>query len=515
MATQSPDVTAMKQQCATLGDFITEVVVKELWAVQRVKCTISLSDFKAKPGAEHSGLLEADILKTLVAKLAPSLTADVLNAARGWVSAAAGLTPSSLLPDLDEFPPDAQDEVGLSLVQRKLLFETLEVILDVFNDPLVVGNLRPPLLPRHNLACVAAQIAAALEHCLIVRLQNTALTTDQGLDPEPLRHASSSKSGRSSVAGTRKELVEEMQLSKKQLFDIERQMAVQERNAELWAARTKREHEQATSRLFGINKELEEKLRQRTEEHRCSVKRVADLETRIQHEQWLREEMKTRVKKLEDELWKHTRMHNDILLREREYGKRILRLKLKEFEGLCHDEKRLKRLETVISGDAQHAQPVQLTEAELERLAKETLADLESEFEAFFEERQSQFQELVRRCEASFDLQRASLELSNRMHAASGSSQDAERVTSTAAQTDLTFPISMSAGEAFSAAGSSSNRATSCVGGLPEPLKRNLLQPVLTSKRSTLLSPGSLRSPIGPLLEVRAETTSRRTRSAH
>jgi len=227
----------------------------------------------------------------LVAKLAPTLTIDVLNAARGWVPAAASLTPSSLLPDLDEFPPDARDSVGLTIVQRKLLFETLEVILDVFNDPMMVGNLRPPLLPRHNLACVAAQVAAALEHCLIVRPQNAVLSTEQGpLDTESLRPVSSSRSGHPSVAGTRKEAIEEMQLARKHTFEIERQMATQERNAEVLAARTKRAHEQDTSRLIRINKTLEDKLRQRTEEHRCNIKRVADLERRVQHEQWLKEE---------------------------------------------------------------------------------------------------------------------------------------------------------------------------------------------------------------------------------
>jgi len=301
------------------------------------------------------------------------------------------------------------------------------------------------------------------------------------------------------VAGTRKEVVEEVQLSRRHIFEIERQMATQERNAEVLAARTKRDHEQGTSRLFRINRALEDKLRQRTEEHRCNAKRVADLERKLQHEQWLKEEMKTRVQKLEDDLWKHTRMHNDILMRECQYGKRILRLHLKEFQGLCHDGKRLKRLETVISGDAQPAQPGRLTEVELANLAGQTLEDLEAEFEAFFTERQSQFQELVRRGEASFDMQRASLELSKRMVAANGSSQAAGRGASMAAQTDLTFPISMSAGEALalgaptartaSTVRSSSVRATIGTGGMSE-LKP--LHPVLRTKRPGSMRPSSL-----------------------
>jgi len=272
--------------------------------------------------------------------------------------------------------------------------------------------------------------------------------------------------------------VEELHLSRRQIFEIERKMAVQEQSSEREAAWNNRKHEQASHRLFRINRALQEKLCQKT-------KRVADLEARMQHEKWLKEEMKGRSQKLEDELRKHTRMHKDMLMRECEYGKRNLRLHLKEFEGLCHDEKRVKRLERVISGDGQPNQQGQLTEAELAKLAEQTLADVQAEFETFFQERQSQFQALVMRSEVSFDEQHEALEISSRRVPTFGSSRALGSGMSTPAQTDLTFPLSTSVEEVPVAAGTSS-----VTGGVPEPQKKHWMDrkpvhPVLKMKRGT------------------------------
>merc|ERR1711971_580337 len=110
--------------CVTIDEYITSVILKEIWAVQLLQ----------RP-SESVSAFDPGRAKALVARLAPSLASDLLEVAVASVTAARCATPSSLLPDMHQFPSNHIDVEGLSITQRKLLLESLEMILDVFNYP--------------------------------------------------------------------------------------------------------------------------------------------------------------------------------------------------------------------------------------------------------------------------------------------------------------------------------------------------------------------------------------------
>jgi len=160
-----------------------------------------------------------------------------------------------------------------------------------------------------------------------------------------------------------------------------------------------------------VNQALEDKLRDRTTEFNNASQRIGDLERRINHEQSLVQEKGKRIRVLENELARCARMQDDLLSREREYGKRILQLKVEEFMGLCRDHQRKKRLESAINGNSSSGVEDEVpTEQDLQNLATDTLGMLKNQFEEFFEERQLSIQEVSRQAEASVERERKGIE---------------------------------------------------------------------------------------------------------
>jgi len=390
----------------TVGEHIEGIILKELWCAQLLSQP-ELVDFDPAPS------------RALVEHFAPSIARDVLDAVRGWIPIAADLTPASLLPDLDQFPDSPQDEDGLTVWQRSIVHGASEIVLDIFNDPGAAPNGCPtemisPVLPRSSLAAVAVQIAAMLEHLSLLHPQGAqAQLQGSDLDLAAWQHLCTFR-GEQPLAGTKQQLVEELQQCRRQIFDLEKELVTQVKVAEAASSREKQECDKTVGRLLCLNAALEEKLKQRTEQYRCSSTRIETLQRQVQHEHLLVEEKSKKVRALEDELSKSGRMQADLLEREREYGNRILKLRMEEYEGMCEDHKRRKHLESVLKGESSDHDTLPVPRKEdLKGLAEETLDGLLSEFATFFEDRQNNLLDLTHQCEDAINEKRRTTQIIN------------------------------------------------------------------------------------------------------
>lgn len=392
--------------CSTVGDFIAGVVLKELWAVQLQQCTAGASGHAPTP-------FDPQAARDLLSRHSTSLARDVLDAARGWIPSVADVQPSTLLPDLDQFPASAQDAEGMSVCQRKLLLEALELVLD---EPIADGTEaeHQPLLPRTSIACVSAQVAAALEHFALLQPQTAgpAHLREVDIDVSSWQRICD-KGAEKPTPGSKQELIEELQGCRNRIFNLEREMVSQERLAASNASRQKRAGEKAISVLQATNRNLDDKLKVQGEEYSAMEKTLHDCDRRLTHEHRLAADKGKKIRVLEEELSRSVRMHEDLLRREKEYGKRILRLRVEEFAGLCRDHQRKKRLKNAIlsmeiSGQSEQAiKDAEPSEKDLADLARQTLDDLESEFDAFFADRQRKFAGMMAQHESSLEEKRA------------------------------------------------------------------------------------------------------------
>ena len=248
------------------------------------------------------------------------------------------MAPDSLLPDMDGIPSDPQDGEGITVAQRRLLLESLEVVLDVFDepDPLTPG----PLLAASSLSCIVAQVAALLEQLQWLRAQDHS-QEDAFLDLESWRRTCGGPER--GPPSSRVALAEELQACRQRMLVLERELEAQAKTAEASASHRQHEHEKATARLLDVNRALEAKLKQRTLDCREVGLSKAHAEGKVQHQRWLAEERAREARGLGEELAKSALMHQDVLAREREYGKRVLRLHVREFESSRKDEQRQRR----------------------------------------------------------------------------------------------------------------------------------------------------------------------------
>jgi len=359
------------------------VLVKELWNVQLQRGAV---------GFDPSGA------KMMVAQFAPSFPRDVLDAVRSWIPIVSEVSPASLLPDIDHYPPLVKEVYGFSITQRKLLLEAVEIILDSFTEhPEGLGNgsdaVNPHLLtiPRTSIACISAQICSMLEHVDLLRTPDAEVQPAADVDQRMCSRAPIHP-------GSKQELTEELQQCRQYAFDVEKELMTQAKIAELSMGREKKEHEKAMARVLQINNHLEDKLRHRTEEHQKATHRILTYEQRLQHDQWLLGEKEGKIRELEHQLHESECMQEDILLPEREYGKRVIRLRLQEFEGICRNNERLKNVQLCMDGrtdvlkDALKNVP---TSRDLAELALKTLNELEDEFEISFQNRAQRVEEFI------------------------------------------------------------------------------------------------------------------------
>jgi len=385
------------QTCATVGQFISSIILKELLAGQ-----LQQGRVPDPVGAQM-----------LLQQLAPSIAEDLLETSLSWIPVAAEVSSETLLPDLDRFPIVSQSVEGLTVHQRKLLLEAIEIILDVFNEPEAQGQdpeTFKPSLPRPSMACIAAQVAMMLEHLTVLRRGQGRLSAAGGhldggdLDLAVLHqvHAAAGKP----VRGSREDLMEEVQQCRKRIFEQQKELEAQAKAAGAGAARAKREHAQKASRMMSA---FENQTKKQTEELKAQV---SDLVQRVTHEQWRAEQKAQQAKFLEEELAKQARMQDDMLVREKEYGKRILDLHLKEYESTARHDQRIKVMSKVMQEDGSQVtrastrkveegdNPPELTEAAIAELAKRTLEDLQQNFDGIFDKRLTHFKDSVKKSEA-------------------------------------------------------------------------------------------------------------------
>jgi len=390
---------------STVGEFVNAVLLKELWASQLRRLPDDDGiNFEVGPWLE------------LVRHVSPTLPQDILMTAAAWVPAIADVTPATLLPDLDQYPASSVDLEGLNLVQRKLLLEALEIVLDTYAEQdkdcfgeLVdeMPQLEYPLLQRHGLACVAAQIAALLEQFALMRPASSQIhLRENDIDFAALNRLNTERDRL--PAGSKQELVDEMQRCRQHVFDLELDLKSQVKVTEAVTNREKRECDKALARLLTVNQHLEEKLKSRTEDYRNAVKKFKNQDRRLQHSQWLLEEREKTIKLLQEENDKFSQKQSDLLEREREYGRRVVKVQLAEFENLCRHEHRTTRLKEIMDGkEVDESKPKgRRGEEELAELAQSALKSVTAEFDEIFAVRQGRIEQRMEQSEYIMSLKR-------------------------------------------------------------------------------------------------------------
>lgn len=250
------------------------------------------------------------------------------------IPAAADAAASTLLPDMDMFPQAACDYDGLTVEQRKFVFETLELILDVFGDPGyhgrgAGGGVQKMSLPRTSMACIAAQIAALFEqlHLLHPEVGVTSgrklpglgqLSNGNDVDLGCLVNSHGKSFRHAGNPLTKQGLIAELQTCRRQMLDLEGEKVSTRRTADAALQRGRRDAEKTVSRLLAVNHALEQKHKIRVEEARKNTQKCRDLEARAKHYEWLLAEKTKTTKLLEDELSKSMRRQEDVLTREKE-----------------------------------------------------------------------------------------------------------------------------------------------------------------------------------------------------
>merc|ERR1719456_295586 len=94
----------------------------------------------------------------------------------------------------------------------------------------------------------------------------------------------------------------------------------------------------------------------RTKECKESAKELSEADVRIDDQAQVLDEQKTKILSLEAALSRSGRMQEELFAREREYGHRIIRLRIEEHAVLTRDRQRLNRLKAVMQAQAERSQ---------------------------------------------------------------------------------------------------------------------------------------------------------------
>jgi len=200
------------------------------------------------------------------------------------------------------------------------------------------------------------------------------------------------------------DLVDELQQCRQKVFSLEKDLAKQAKSLEAETACWKREHERTTGRLMEVNLALEAKLRQQSADCKKFKEQVQCYQRKLEHEQWLQMQKEDRIEELESELARLNRQQEDMLLREREYGQRIMRLHVQEFESSRRNDQRMRRLSSMLQGDmASTLGADSEAERDLEQVMTRTVQSLEREFDEIFNLRQERFKQVAEECEAAIN----------------------------------------------------------------------------------------------------------------
>lgn len=384
------DLNFDAQACTTVGEYIADVIMKEL-------CGLWLR--------HDAPSFNAQAISELMARIGPSVASDILETARSWIPSLSDISLDELVPDLHQYPNPIEDAQGMDLKQQQLVLESLDVILTnmdfgtmrEFKRVPTQALPRPLTFPKDYVARIAAQITVVFERiCLNRSNRREYLGVDVGDEDEFKRQDAAQV-----VSGSKQELIFQLQTARRRIFDMERELVTKERG---WAEKMSweiKEREKKVSSLMEVNVFLEEKLRQRTEENRQAELHLMDAQRRVEHGNALLEDRRRQTEKLETALAKSCRMQEDILEREKEHGRRILRSRVDEHVTIVKDRLRITQLRKTLrspfgaEGDAAEQEVQTITERDLTDMASEALGNVTDEFEEFFLRRQEKFEEML------------------------------------------------------------------------------------------------------------------------
>lgn len=378
------------QVCTTVGEFIADVIVKEL-------CALWLR--------HDARSFDIQAVQSLMARIGPSVATDILEMARSWVPQLRDIGLDDLVPDLHQYPNPIEDVEGLDLKQQQLILESFEVILTNmdFGKMYELNRVpeealpRPLTFPKDTVACIAAQITVVFERmCVNLSCRRENVGFVLGEEDEFKRQDATQV-----VSGSKQELIFQLQTCRRRIFDLERELVTKERSFSEKLSWEIKERNNKVSHLMEVNVYLEEKLRQRTEENRQAELQLLDAQRRVEHAHSLLADRRTQTEKLETALAKSCRMQEDILEREREHGKRILRARVDEHVTVMKDRLRITQLRKTLrtpfgpEGDEAEEYLKMASERDLTNMANEALSHVQEEFEDFFLRRQERFEEML------------------------------------------------------------------------------------------------------------------------
>jgi hypothetical protein len=311
----------------------------------------------------------------------------------------------SLVPDIHDFPAFSADAPSISLSQRCQFLGALEILLDSYLGTSLPGfeeELERPIMPRMGLACIAAQISALCEHLVLLR----------SLEPDAHFELDTIKGGETNPPlGSKQRILEEIQTVRQKNFDLEMRLATNGKIVDAWATRGKIEADKRYQRLLQLNSLLEEKLKQRTDEHKLVVQESQNQSRRADHSLWLVEEKEAQNDKLKAEMDKCYAMQDDLLKREKDYGRKTLEASFAECDKTLRHEVRVQRLEEMMNKSIQGGQDVNggqdtsqgrsHAETDLTRMIAQASNKVMEEFEALFDARQKSIEEYVEKLELS------------------------------------------------------------------------------------------------------------------
>eukprot|EP00403_Amphidinium_massartii_P014520 CAMPEP_0178426298 /NCGR_PEP_ID=MMETSP0689_2-20121128/29164_1 /TAXON_ID=160604 /ORGANISM="Amphidinium massartii, Strain CS-259" /LENGTH=578 /DNA_ID=CAMNT_0020047983 /DNA_START=14 /DNA_END=1747 /DNA_ORIENTATION=- len=402
------------QAIANLGDYISHVVLKEVWALE-LQQLHETQKIPEPDGCWYNG----SGIRDHMLSLGPDLAQDILDAAGAWIPIARTVSPVTLLPDLDYFPPSVEDSQGLSPMQRKLFMSALQVILsDIVDFGSGAGQQQPPPpaqqrraseastvaeasaaggFPGSAVANIAAQILAALEHLMMMHSSSSRKEMNLLEPPEACMQAEQGAAFEQEVLGSKQGLLKELQNCRTQIVNLEHEMATQARVHAAQLERVKEHEARTSSRLGAINSALEEKLKQRRDENVQLAERLRKVEKQAEQER-------------QDEVAKSFRIQSDIFATKQDYAHRALKVRLEEFDRTCQDHQRRRRLQQLFEGPTAagivEERQGSRQEATLHTIMQETYEKITEEFDVFFAQREEHFQELVTSCEAALEAKR-------------------------------------------------------------------------------------------------------------
>jgi hypothetical protein len=190
---------------------------------------------------------------------------------------------------------------------------------------------------------------------------------------------------------------------------LERDFAQQKKITEALTARGKRDLDSTEKRLLGVNQALEERLRRRFEDFKEANERAYKLQHRVTHLEWLLEEKDRVAEELKQDNARLGRKQSDLLIRERDYGKRVLQLYVKETASIRRESQRVERLagalekipgaslERTATLERSGTSTSSTVEEDFEACGRDALKRLTAEFDALFDERMQCFEQQTRR----------------------------------------------------------------------------------------------------------------------